>query len=163
MHALKKLYELVLGLTPVHVCGLCTLNRTECYIDHAAVCVLTGQRLEDDSVGAGVSVRLPLGAQAGHPHLVYVQVGHPQVHCRKEREESLMVCFSMKSTPPLHVIACLTEIINTFTNAENNSGIQLLNFSFSLNIIPSKVWVLTANVWVFYLHPSLHHLWQNYN
>lgn len=95
----------------------------------AAVCVLTEQRLDDHSVGAGVSVRLPLGAQAGHPHLVCVQVGHPQVHCRKEREESFMVCFSMKSTPSqslrLHVTACLTEFKNTFTIKK-----MILEFSY---------------------------------
>lgn len=94
----------------------------------AAVCVLTEQRLDDHSVGAGVSVRLPLGAQAGHPHLVCVQVGHPQVHCRKETEESFMVCFSM-STPSqslrLHVTACLTEFIKTFTIKK-----MILEFSY---------------------------------
>lgn len=46
-------------------------------------CVLTEQRLHHHPVGGGVSLRLPLGAQACHPHLVGAQVGHAQVRCRE--------------------------------------------------------------------------------
>ena len=72
----QQLDELLLTLTPVGVvCREQGVDRNEC--------VLTEQRLDDHSVGLGVSVRLPLGAETAHPHLVCVQVGHPQIHCRR--------------------------------------------------------------------------------
>lgn len=74
-------------------CVIASLKRSAIFqsLELVGLCVLTEQGLEGHPVGAGVSLRLPLGAQTRHPHLVSAQVRHPQVHCRKDGEEEELI------------------------------------------------------------------------
>lgn len=51
-----------------------------------------------------MSLRLPLGARAGHLHLVGAQVAHTQVHCTHTNTQpvSLLFLHSSRPRPPVH-------------------------------------------------------------